>query len=314
MTRPVFVYKGEALARYGFGADHPFGDDRHAAFHAELDRLDPDQEIARVPPVDAPRSLIERFHTPEYVSRVELLSAQGQGYLDGGDTPVVPGIFEAASTVVGCTVQAVEAVMGGDARRAFVPIGGLHHAARDHAAGFCVFNDCGVAIEHLKARYGLERILYVDIDAHHGDGVYYAFESDPMLVFADLHEDGRFLYPGTGSEDETGSGDARGLKLNIPLPPGAGDDAFFTAWPAVEALIERTRPQFVLFQCGADSLAGDPLTHLELSENAHAHAAGRLCAFADRYCEGRLVAMGGGGYNRDNLARAWTRVVQALSV
>ena len=314
MTRPVFVYKGEALARYGFGPDHPFGEDRHAAFHDALDRSDPHQRIARVPPVEAPRRLIERFHTPDYVSRVEQLSAQGHGYLDGGDTPVVPGIFEAASTVVGCTLQAVDAVMNGDARRAFVPIGGLHHAGRDHAAGFCVFNDCGVAIEHLKTHYGLERILYVDIDAHHGDGVYYAFESDPALVFADLHEDGRFLYPGTGSADETGTGAGSGLKLNLPLPPGADDEAFFAAWPAVEALIERTQPEFFLLQCGADSLAGDPLTHLQLTERAHGRVAERLCALADRYCRGRLVAMGGGGYNRDNLARAWTRVAQALAV
>ena len=112
--------------------------------------------------------------------------------------------------------------MHGECRRAFVPIAGLHHAARDRAAGFCVFNDCGVAIELLK-RAGLKRIAYVDIDAHHGDGVFYAFEDDPAVIFADLHEDGRYLYPGTGMAEEIGKGAARGMKLNVPLPPGADD-------------------------------------------------------------------------------------------
>ena len=255
MIAPVYVYRGDDLARYGFGADHPFGLDRHGAFHDELAGVDLGEAI-------------------EY---------------------------------------AVDAVMGGEARRAFVPIAGLHHAARGGAAGFCVFNDCGVAVEHLKQEYGLHRVAYVDIDAHHGDGVYYGFEDDPALVFADIHEDGRFLYPGTGSADEVGLGEGRNLKLNLPLPPGAGDEEFHAAWPAVEALLERTQPQFVILQCGADSLAGDPITHLRLTEEAHAAAARRLCHIADRYCDGRIVATGGGGYNRRNLARAWTRVVQALA-
>jgi acetoin utilization protein AcuC len=202
--------------------------------------------------------------------------------------------------------------MSGQARRGFVPIAGLHHAGRGHAAGFCVFNDCGVVIEHLKRAHGLERIAYVDIDAHHGDGVYYAFEDDPALVFADVHEDGRFLYPGTGSADEVGKGAAQSTKLNIPLPPGAGDREFLAVWPAVLAHVERHRPQFVILQCGADSLAGDPITHLAFTEEAHAHAARTLCAIADRFAGGRILGTGGGGYNRRNLARAWTRVLQAF--
>ena len=126
-------------------------------------------------------------------------SASGEGYLDGGDTPAFRGIFEAACDVVGASLVATDAVMAVSASRAFVPIAGLHHAGRAHAAGFCVFNDCGVVIEHLKRVHGLARIAYVDIDAHHGDGVYYGFEDDPALIFADLHEDGEFLYPGTGA-------------------------------------------------------------------------------------------------------------------
>ena len=156
-------------------------------------------------------------------------------------------------------------------------------------------------------------MLYVDIDAHHGDGVYYAFADDPAVVFADVHEDGRYLFPGTGGANEIGRDEGERLKLNIPLPPGAGDTAFFEAWPAVEELIEGHPPEFVLLQCGADSIAGDPLTHLEYSTDVHRRTAARLCELADEYCDGRLVAMGGGGYDRHNLAAAWTAVVEALA-
>jgi acetoin utilization protein AcuC len=155
-------------------------------------------------------------------------------------------------------------------------------------------------------------VAYVDIDAHHGDGVFYAFEDDPALVVADTHEDGRFLYPGTGAASEIGVGAAAGSKLNLPLPPGAGDAEFLAAWQAIESHLDRHVPEFVLFQCGADSLGGDPITHLALTEEAHAHAAERLCALADRHSGGRVVGFGGGGYNRRNIARAWTRVVQAF--
>jgi len=202
--------------------------------------------------------------------------------------------------------------MAGECRRAFVPIAGLHHARRDRAAGFCVFNDCGIAIEALRAEHGVRRVAYVDIDAHHGDGVFYAFEDDPELCFADLHEDGRYLYPGTGAADETGRGAAAGTKLNIPMPPDADDGAFREQWQRVEGFVRAARPEFILLQCGADSLAGDPITHLRYSAAAHGHAAARLCRLADECCQGRLLALGGGGYNLGNLASAWTAVVAAM--
>ena len=158
----------------------------------------------------------------------------------------------------------------------------------------------------------MRRIAYVDIDAHHGDGVFYGFEDDPDLLFADIHEDGRFLYPGTGAASETGTGRARGTKLNIPIAPGASDADFRREWARVEAYLEDAQPEFVIFQCGADSLEGDPITHLCFTEQAHAEAAAALCRLADRHCEGRIVGTGGGGYNRRNLARAWTRVVESF--
>jgi len=310
---PVYVYKGDALANYGFGDDHPFGLDRHAAFHDELAGAGLGDAIEYRGTRRASVGELALFHSAEYIDFVSRRSAEGGGFLDGGDTPAVPGIFERAADVAGTTLAAVDAVMGDAGTRAFSPIAGLHHAGRGHAAGFCVFNDCGIAIEYLRQRHGLRRIAYVDIDAHHGDGVFYGFEDDPDLIFADLHEDGRFLYPGTGAASETGKGAAVGTKLNIPLPPGAGDDEFDAAWGAVEAHIDAAAPEFMLLQCGADSLEGDPITHLGFTEEAHALAAARLCRLADRHCQGRIVGLGGGGYNRRNLARAWTRVVQAFA-
>src|SRR5512138_101339 len=308
----VLLVSGDEIARYGFGDGHPFGPDRHEAFMRELHKAGLDGRVLRASPRTATREEVEAFHTAEYVDFVRERSAAGQGYLDGGDTPAKRGIYEAAVSVVGATLVGVEALMTERAKRAFIPIAGLHHAARDRAAGFCVFNDCGVAIEILRRKYALRTIAYVDIDAHHGDGVFYAFEADPDLVFADFHEDGRHLYPGTGAAEETGTGAARGTKLNVPLPPGADDAAFLAAWDQAEAFLRERRPEFILLQCGADSLAGDPITHLCLTEEAHAHAAARLCALADEFGHGRVLAMGGGGYNRGNLARAWTRVVQSF--
>lgn len=311
-STPVLMVSGDALSRYGFGDGHPFGLDRHEAFLREMRRSRAYPSLRLLDPRIAERDELESFHHPDYVDFVIRKSAEGKGYLDAGDTPAIKGIYESSSMVVGATVRAVDEIMGGRARRAFIPIAGLHHAARAHAAGFCVFNDCGVAIELLRKRHGLQRIAYVDIDAHHGDGVFYAFESDADALFADIHEDGRHLYPGTGKVEETGKGDALGTKLNLPVPPGATDIDFHREWQVIEDYLRQSRPEFILLQCGADSLEGDPITHLAFSEEAHAHAAGAVCRIADEIGHGRVLAMGGGGYNRQNLARAWTRVVESL--
>jgi acetoin utilization protein AcuC len=306
------VYSGAALARYNFGPDHPFGPQRHDCFVEAFERRPWFSQVRQHAPVQAGQAEIEAFHTPEYVELVRQRSKAGHGLLDYGDTPAFPGVYEAAATVVGCGLHAVARIMSGDLERAFIPIAGLHHARRDRAAGFCVFNDCGVIIETLLRDFGIKRLAYVDIDAHHGDGVFYAFESDPRVVFADLHQDPRTLYPGTGFAEETGKGQAEGTKLNIPLPPGADDRAFQRVWPRVESLLRAHAPEIILLQCGADSIAGDPITALRLSVESHAWAARRLRGLADEYCDGRLLAMGGGGYNLSNIATAWTAVVEAL--
>ena len=306
------IYHGPALAAYGFGHGHPFGPDRLAAFWTRCAAAGLGADLCVQAPVQATDAEILRFHSADHLDRVKRQSRTGQGYLDAGDTPAFRGVYEAAAAVVGSVLDGARRILAGECRRAFVPIAGLHHAYRDHAAGFCVFNDAGVLIESLRAVHGLRRIAYVDIDAHHGDGVFYAFEDDADLIFVDLHEDGRFLYPGTGAADETGCGAAAGTKLNIPMPPGSDDAAVEGRWPAVEEFLRAGAPEFVILQCGADSVRGDPLTHLNYSPALHGELARRLCRIADDCCSGRLIALGGGGYDRTNLAAAWTAVVTAL--
>ena len=313
MTTAVRVYFGDELGRYGFGDGHPFGPDRIHAFWAETLKQGLNKKIRVAAPVLCEEDAIRRFHDRAYVERVKRLSSAGGGYLDYGDTPAFPGVFEASSYVVGSDLDGLTQAVNGDTPRIFVPIAGLHHARRDTAAGFCVFNDAGVLIESLRQQFNIRRVAYVDIDAHHGDGVFYAFEDDPDLVFADIHEDGRFLYPGTGAVEETGKGRAKGTKLNVPLPPGANDEVFFKVWPQVEDFVRAGKPEFILLQAGADSIAGDPITHMAFSPAAHGHAAKRLCKIADEFTNGRIIAMGGGGYNRTNLALGWNEVVKAMT-
>ena len=303
---------GERLARYGFGDGHPFGADRHGAFAREFEQRGLAQRVQLLEPRDALLAELELFHTPEHVRFVIERSQNGGGWLDGGDTPAFRGVFEAAACVVGASLTATDWIMRGTRRRAFVPIAGLHHATRERAAGFCVFNDCGVVIEHLRRAHGIARIAYIDIDAHHGDGVFYAFEADPELIIADVHESGQTLYPGTGAAHEIGRGEAAGTKLNVPLAAGAGDAEFNVAWEQMLAHVERFAPSFCILQCGADSVAGDPITHLRFTSACHARAARELCALADRLGHGRVLALGGGGYDRGNLARTWSDVVHEL--
>lgn len=307
------VFLGEGLASYGFGNDHPFGPMRHYVFEQEFYKKSLYEKVDVLPPQTAEQSVLELFHTHDYVEQVKQQSRLGTGYLDQGDTPAFIGMFEAASSVVGTVCNAVDRIMNKEYKRAFIPIAGLHHARRDIAAGFCVFNDCGVAIEYLRHKHHIKRIAYIDIDAHHGDGVFYSFENDPQLIFADLHEDGRFLYPGTGASTETGKDDAQGTKLNIPMPPESNDNDFMQAWESVEKFLLQQRADFILLQCGADSIKGDPITHMEYSEKAHAYAAKRLCTLANEMCDGRFIALGGGGYNHNNIAKTWTAVVESMA-
>ena len=307
------VYLGDELARYGFGNNHPFGPKRHHVFEEAFYKQSLQDKVDILAPETCDQNILELFHTHVYVEQIKQQSKLGSGYLDQGDTPAFIGMYEAASFVVGSVCNAVDRIVNNEYKRAFIPIAGLHHARRHIAAGFCVFNDCGIVIEYLRHKYNIQRIAYIDIDAHHGDGVFYSFEEDPNLIFADLHEDGHFLYPGTGAETETGKGSAVGTKLNIPMPPNSKDDAFMERWEVVEEFLLKHGADFILLQSGADSIEGDPITHLEYTEKSHAHAAKRLCVLAGKMCEGRFLAMGGGGYNLGNIAKTWTAVVENMT-
>lgn len=306
------IFIGDELAKYGFPNGHPFSTQRHEAYHSALKSSGLIDKCCIRSPQIADIEQLQLFHTKEYVSKVQHFSELGSGYLDAGDTPAFPGVYEAAATVVGTAITAVDAVMQKNCKYAFNPIGGLHHARREAASGFCVFNDCGVAIEYLQSRYKLKQILYVDIDAHHGDGVFYSFEDDKQLIFLDFHQDSRTLYPGTGRSIETGKGSARGTKLNIEMPPGSTDDGFLIQWNKAKEFIDQYEPEFVLLQCGVDSMSGDPITDMQYSQSTHRFVTRELISYAESHCEGRLVALGGGGYNLDNISKGWCAVTETM--
>jgi acetoin utilization protein AcuC len=307
----VAVYTGEELGRYGFD-DHPFGEDRIHAFWDEMHIRHFDYQVRIFNPIKATEEQLKLFHTPAYVEKVKTLSETGSGLLDYGDTPAYRGVFEDAATVVGTVIDAARKLMNNEVRRVFVPIAGLHHSMPDTAAGFCVFNDAGVAIKILQQEYALERIAYVDIDAHHGDGVFYPFESDPTVIYADIHEDGRYNFPQSGFPHEIGKGAAKGRKLNIPLLPLSADPDFLMMWDKVEAFVRQWQPQFIVMNCGADGLDGDPLAHLHYTYRAHARAARGLCEIAEEFADGRILGVGGGGYDLRNVGKAWVAVIDAF--
>ncbi len=313
----VGVSFGPESELYAFPHGHPMNKERFRVFESSI------QDLAKSKGVDgggvtivAPRLAKEEdallFHTKYYVDFVKTSSKVGSGYLDYGDTPSFKGVFEASLFSVGGTLAGLDLISKGEFDHFFNPVGGLHHARSDRAGGFCVFNDAAIAVcRLLQQERG--RIAYVDIDAHHGDGVFYAFESEPRVIIGDIHEDGRFLYPGTGSALESGSGKAEGTKLNIPMPPRAGDQEFRHAFDRVEEFVKSFKPEFILFQCGADCLAGDPIAQLMYTPAAHAYATERLHELAHDVCGGRLLAMGGGGYDPVNVSAAWTAVASGLT-
>ena len=271
------------------------------------------RRIQRIDPVAGSEEDLLAVHTREFVNRIKKSSKSGLGLLDTGDTPAFRGMYEASLYPVGNSLNGLRLIMEGKVDHFFNPVGGLHHAGPDAARGFCVFNDCVIAILRSLNDFGMLRVAYVDIDAHHGDGVYYEFESDPRVVIGDIHEDGKYLYPGTGDETESGTGSGLGTKMNIGLPPGSGDAEFFRAFDRIEEFVRRSKPEMIFFQCGADGLAGDPITDLRYTAKAHAYATKRLHVLAHKECGGRILAMGGGGYNPVNVSAAWSAVIRELS-
>jgi len=313
----LLVAFSDELFSYDFGPYHPLNRSRTDVFVKRLMELKAraPEKVELVEPATATEEEITLFHTKEYVEFVKLACSPGSKirYLDYGDTPAYPNCFVRASTVVGTTLKLLREIASGRALRAFNPVGGLHHARRNSAGGFCIFNDAGIAIEYALRHLGYRAVAYVDIDAHHGDAVYYDFEEDPRVIFFDIHQDGRTLYPGTGFEYERGKGEALGRKMNVPLPPYSGDEEFLRALEKGLRFLEQFEFDIVFFQAGADGLAGDPLTSLMYSRRAHESAARALLELAKRKCGGRILAFGGGGYNPVNVGEAWSAVVEVLA-
>ncbi|HXZ98014.1 MAG TPA: acetoin utilization protein AcuC, partial [Candidatus Acidoferrum sp.] len=312
--RLAYVYSDDFL-KYDFGPSHPLTPIRLKLTY-ELSRekgLIDDQNITVLPPRVATEEEVGLFHVEEYISLVKQMSKSGHGLLDLGDTPAFKGVYEASAMTVGATLDAVDAVMKGQADHGMNISGGLHHAHEDRASGFCVFNDPAVAIAYLKKKHHLQRIMYFDMDAHHGDGVMYGFYADPGVLDVDLHEDGRYLFPGTGFTFETGEKGSEGLKINIPMLPGTGDDPYLRAFrEIVPKLVRGYKPEFIIVQCGADSHSDDMLAHLRLTTRTYEEIITTLHKLAHEVASGRIVAVGGGGYNPANVARCWTVVAASL--
>jgi acetoin utilization protein AcuC len=246
------------------------------------------------------------FHAPEYLEVLKAANAGAQPArgasfgLGPGDNPVFRGVWEAAQLVAAGSLLAADLVARGEVDRAFHFAGGLHHALPDRASGFCYVNDAVLAIMHLRER-GL-RVAYVDIDAHHGDGVQYAFYGDPNVLTISVHERGERLFPGTGFVRELGEGEAAGFSVNLPLEAYTDTETYLPAFEAVvPPLLERFRPDVIVAQLGIDSHRTDPLTHLALDVQGFARALARIVPMASK-----LIALGGGGYDVRNVARAWT--------
>ncbi|MFT4126919.1 MAG: acetoin utilization protein AcuC [Gordonia sp. (in: high G+C Gram-positive bacteria)] len=230
--------------------------------------------------------------------------------LGGADNPIFDGMHEAARLLVGGTLAAAQAVGSGAVRRAVNIGGGMHHAMTARAAGFCVYNDCAVAI-HWLLENGYDRIAYIDVDAHHGDGVQTAFAADPRVLTVSLHQHPATLWPGTGWPTEVGDDRAQGTAVNLPFMPDTPDRLWLRGFHAVvPSVIEAFRPQILISQCGADSHRADPLTDLALTVDGQRAAMIAMRDLAERYCEGRWIAVGGGGYGVINVVpRSWTHLL-----
>ena len=266
-----------------------------------------------VEPRVASHEELRLFHDQDYLDLVKGADKIGTGFLDNGDTPAFKGCYQASALATGASLRAVELVMSGEVAYAMNISGGLHHAHPNRASGFCIFNDPAISIAYLKKKYGLKRILYLDVDAHHGDGVMYGFYSDGGVLNIDFHEDGRHLFPGTGSTDETGEGAGAGYKINVPLPPFTDDEPYLSSFrEIVPDAVRKYRPEILLLQCGADAHANDLLAHLQLTTKSYVEVVKVARELAQEVAEGRLVVFGGGGYNPANVARAWTLVAASL--
>jgi acetoin utilization protein AcuC len=316
MTQTLGIVYTETFQQYDFGPTHPLKPTRLKLTYELMKAIGllSAPNVRTISPREASRDELLLFHNQDYLRHVKQMSEVGEGYLDMGDTPVFKGCYEASALATGASLSAIDAVMSGEVTHAINIAGGLHHAHPDRASGFCIFNDPAISIAYLKKKYGLERILYLDVDAHHGDGVMYGFYSDPSVLDIDFHEDGRHLFPGTGFTKEIGEGKAAGLKINVPLSPFSDDETYLELFKKiVPSTVLKYRPQMLLLQCGADSHANDLLAHLQITTRTYREIVRAVHEMAHDVADGRLVIFGGGGYNVANVARTWTAAACVLA-
>jgi acetoin utilization protein AcuC len=326
VTRTAFVH-ADGGPSYNLGDDHPMTPLRRQ-LAVDLIRaygLDRHPDVVPITPVPATDEQIERAHAPAFVAAVRRYSEQPAlasaweasqwGLASGGDTPAFAGMHDAAAAICGASVAGALAVWEGRAEQAFVASGGLHHAMANRAAGFCIYNDTAVAIQALLDA-GAERVAYIDIDVHHGDGTQWIFFEDPRVLTCSVHETGRYLFPGTGGIAERGIGAAEGTALNIPLPPYAGDRPYLRAIEdVILPVVAGFEPDVIVTQDGADPHHADPLAHLQVTMSAFPRAYRALHELARTVADGRWLALGGGGYTFQVVPRAWTMLfAQMLGV
>ncbi|MFQ5596020.1 MAG: acetoin utilization protein AcuC [Anaerolineae bacterium] len=314
MTQAVFI-SAPALWERGHGPIHPLKPERLERTH-DLLMTSHAFDLANsrlIPPRPATDEELYLFHTPEYVEVVRRLSQGDIGVpawkygFGPGDNPVWARMYETESLKVGSALLAAELVHGGKVDVAFSFGGGLHHAGPAMASGFCVFNDAAVAI-HWLLRQG-RRVVYIDIDGHHGDGVQNAFYDTNRVLTISLHESGRHLFPGTGFVHEIGAGAGEGYSVNVPLPPYTDDETYLWAFhEVVPSLVERFAPDIVVSQLGIDTHYRDPLTHLALTTHGYVAVVETIKKLAPRW-----LALGGGGYDISVVPRAWTLAYGVMS-
>ena len=312
MNRKSLLFHDSLYYQYCFGDDHPFNPIR---LHMTLDLLEHMNLINSnqiIKPDLINEELLATVHNQDYINAVKQASADPSFIsttygLGTDDTPIFSNMHEISSLIVGGTVKAAEYVMEGECKHALNLAGGLHHSFATKASGFCVYNDAAVAIKHLQKKYNA-RIIYIDTDAHHGDGVQSIFYHDPNVLTVSFHETGKYLFPGTGHIHERGEGEGFGYAYNIPLEPFTEDDSLLAVVNEVlPELFESFKPDIIISQNGCDAHYLDPLTHLYSTINTFVEIPKLVHKLANAYCDGKWVAIGGGGYDIWRVVpRAWS--------
>lgn len=308
----IYLYYTDRFSGYNFGPEHPLNPVRLRLAYTLIEEfgfLDCD-DAKWVEPSPASEEDLLLIHTREYIEAVKTEEPDLAFGLGIDDNPVFKGMYSAARLLAGGSIDAAKLMIEQDCS-AFNIGGGLHHAMPTQASGFCIFNDIALAICILKRKF--KRILYIDIDGHHGDGVQNIFYTDPRVLKISIHESGRYIFPGTGFIDEVGEYDGKGYSVNIPMPMYATDEAYRRAFEEiVPILFEWFKPDVVVAQFGVDTHYSDPLTSLNLTLEGYSYLVHRIKDLTDKYASGRLLALGGGGYSLMVVPLAWTVVFQTM--